>query len=99
MKSIREKREYQEPSMKPHTAKKYQDSMTHDNSGRGGRSWYKANTKYGRASTEKHKLDEYESDMEEETIKNSNGNKDNKGYKEKKIRGKYMEINEAHYRM
>jgi hypothetical protein len=37
--------------------------------------------------------------MEEETIKHSNENNDKRGDKEKKIRGKYMYINEAHYRM
>jgi transposase InsO family protein len=99
MKSIQEQREYEEPSMKPHTVKKYQDSTTHNNSGRGGSSQYKANTKHGRASTETHKLDDYNSDTEDETIKHSNRNKDNKGDREKKIRGKYMDINEAHYRM
>jgi hypothetical protein len=53
MKSIREQREYQEPSKKSHTAKKDQNSTTTQNhSGRGGRSQYKANTKHGRASTE-----------------------------------------------
>jgi hypothetical protein len=37
MKSIQEQREYQEPSMKLHTAKKYQDSSMHnDSSTRGG---------------------------------------------------------------
>jgi hypothetical protein len=49
--------ECQETSKKPHTAKKYQDSTTHNNSGRGGRSQYKVKTKHGRASTETHKLD------------------------------------------
>jgi hypothetical protein len=46
-------------------------------------------------------LDEYDSDTEEETIKqrHSDGNKDKKGYKEMKIRGKYMDTNEAHYTM
>jgi hypothetical protein len=36
MKSIREQREYQEPSMNLHMAKKYQDSMTYDKNSRGG---------------------------------------------------------------
>jgi hypothetical protein len=96
MKSIKE---YQELSRKPHTAKKYQDSMTHDNSSRGGRSQYKFNTKHRRASTEARNLDKYDSDTKEETIKHSNGSKDKRGDKEKKIRCKYMDINEAHYRM
>jgi hypothetical protein len=77
--------------------KKYQGSTTNDNSGRGGRSQYKVNTKHGRASTETRKLDEYDSDTEEETIKHSNGSKDKRGDKEKKVRGKYMDRNEAHY--
>jgi hypothetical protein len=81
MKSIQE---YQELSRKPHTVKKYQDSKTHNNSSRGGCSQYKVNTKHGRASTETSKLDEYDSNMEEETIKHSNGNKDKKGDKLKK---------------
>ena len=55
MKSIRE---YQESSRKSHTEKRYQDSTTNDNSSRGGRSQYQANTKYDRASTETRKLDE-----------------------------------------
>jgi hypothetical protein len=67
----------------------------HNNSSRGGCSQYKVNTKHRRASTETQKLDEYDNDMEKETIKHSSGNKDN----EKKTRGKYMDINEAHYRM
>jgi hypothetical protein len=96
MKSIQE---YQELSRKPHTAKKYQDSMTHDNGSRGGRSQYKLNTKHGRASTKARKLYEYDSDTEEKTIKHSNGSKDKRGDKEKKVRGKYMDINEAHHRM
>jgi hypothetical protein len=57
-------------------AKKYQDSTTHDNSSRGVCSQYKCNTKHGRASTETRMLDEYDSDMEEETIKHSNESKD-----------------------
>jgi hypothetical protein len=96
MKSIGE---YQELSRKPHTVKKYQDSTTHDNSSRGGHSQYKFNTKHRRASTETRKMDEYNSDMEEETIKHSNESKDKRGDKEKKIRGKYMDMNEAHYNM
>jgi hypothetical protein len=44
-------------------------------------------------------LDECNSDMEDETIQQGNRSKDNKGDKEKKIRGKYMDINEAHIRM
>jgi hypothetical protein len=67
--------------MKPHTAKKYQDSMAHDDNVRGGRSQCKANTKHGRASTETCKLDEYNSDTEDETIKHNNRNQDNKGDK------------------
>jgi hypothetical protein len=61
---------------------------------------YQDSTKYGRASTETRKLNEYDSDTENETIKHSNRNKDNKGDNKKKIRGKsYMDTNEAHYRM
>jgi hypothetical protein len=44
-------------------------------------------------------LYEYDSDTEEKTIKHSNGSKDKRGDKEKKVRGKYMDINEAHHRM
>jgi hypothetical protein len=50
-------------------------------------------------------LDEYDSDTEArwnyqtEGGGRSNRNKDNKGDKEKKTRGKYMDINAAHYRM
>jgi hypothetical protein len=66
MKSIQE---YQELSRKPHTVKKYQDSTMHDNSGRGRHSKYKSNTKYGRASTETRNLDDYNSDTEDDTIK------------------------------
>jgi cell division septum initiation protein DivIVA len=95
MKSIQE---YQELSRKPHTAKKYQDYKTHDNSSRGGCSQYRFNTEHRRASTKTHKLDEYDRDMEE-TIKHSNESKDKRGDKEKKIRGKYMDINETHYGM
>jgi hypothetical protein len=82
MKSIQE---YQELSRKPHTAKKYQDSVTHDNSSRGGRSQYKFNTKHGRSTTETRKLDEYDSDTEEETIKHSNGSTDKRGDKKRKL--------------
>jgi hypothetical protein len=46
---------------------------------------YKVNTKHGRASTEKRKLDEYDSDTEEETIKHSNGSKDNEEIKRRKL--------------
>jgi hypothetical protein len=79
MKSIQE---HQELSRKPHTAK-YQHSTTHDNSSKGGHSQYKFSTKQGRASTETRKLDQYDSNTEEETIKHSNGSKDKRGDKEK----------------
>jgi hypothetical protein len=96
--SISQARELQEyyDNMKSIREYRYKDSTTHDNSSRGGPSKYKVNTKHGRATTEAHKLDKYDSDTEEETIKHSNGRKDKRGDTEKKIRDKYMDINEAH---
>jgi hypothetical protein len=97
--NIKSIREYQELSRKPHTAKKYQDSTTHDNSGRGGRSQYKVNTVLRQVSWMS-TIAIWRKKLSSTVIeKHSNGSKDKRGDKEKKIGGNYMDINEAHYRM
>jgi hypothetical protein len=66
--------------------KKYKEVMTDGFASREGHNQYNTNTKHGKTISETHKLDEYDSDTEDETIKHSSRNNDNKGDKEKKIR-------------